>query len=265
MSLFAVEAHRVLSRRITKILVLVCLGAIVLIAILVFVNTSDTVTSTHDDRFIATDFVRDQAGESGIVAAVALPLVLFVLILSASLVGGDWRAGTIGVLLTWEPRRVRVLLVKALVTALAAATFVIVLEVLLIGALWPSAVFHGTTAGTDAEFWRELAGELLRVGFVAAVVALIGFSFASLGRNTAAALAGVVVYFVIVENVIRTFASGWARWFFSDNLFVVILGSAEDAEAEFSTTAGSSALLLAAYAAAFVLIAVAAFRARDVA
>jgi ABC-2 type transport system permease protein len=264
-ALFAVEARRVLARRITKVLLLVGLAAIVLVGILVFVNTSDTVTATTDDRFVATDLVKDSEGDVGIVAGVAPFAILFVLLLSASLVGAEWRAGTIGVLLTWEPRRGRVLLTKAAAAALAGAVLVLVLELLLIGALWPSAVLHGTTAGTDAEFWRGLGGALLRTGFAGGVVALIGFSFASVGRNTATALGGVVVYFVIIENVIRTFASGWARWFFSDNLFVVILGGAEDADTDFSTTVTSSALLLAGYAAAFLLIALAWFRARDVA
>jgi ABC-2 type transport system permease protein len=157
-----------------------------------------------------------------------------------------------------------VLMTKAVTAALAGAVLVVVLQLLLIGALWPSAMLHGTTAGLDAEFWRGLGGAFLRSAFAGAVVALIAFSFASVGRNTAAALGAVVAYFVVIENLIRTFASGWARWFFSDNLFVVLLGSAEEADAEFSTTVPSSALLLAGYAAVFLLVALAWFRARDV-
>jgi hypothetical protein len=54
-------------------------------------------------------------------------VVLLGVALAASLGGADWSAGTMTTLLTWEPRRIRVLLVRALVVA---AVYVVVLMLL---------------------------------------------------------------------------------------------------------------------------------------
>lgn len=263
-ALLAVEVRRILARRLVKVLVLVGLAAAVLIGVLVFVNTSSDPAAIADDTFDAREFVRDANGEAGIISGTAFVPLMLALILSASLAGAEWRAGTLPVLLTWEPRRTRVLLAKVAAAAATGAAVVIVLEVALMVAVWPSAVFHGTTAGTDLGFWADVAGDLLRVGAAGACVAVVAFSVAFLGRNTTAALAATVAYFILVENVIRVFRSGWARWFFTDNLFVFLLGSADDADVDFSASVPGSAAILGVYAGILLVAALAWFQARDV-
>src|SRR5439155_2452759 len=44
-----------------------------------------------------------------------VPLVLLAWVLSASFIGAEWHAGTVTTLLTWEPRRIRVLVAKVAV------------------------------------------------------------------------------------------------------------------------------------------------------
>ena len=50
-------------------------------------------------------------------------VVLLGVLLGATLAGADWTAGTMGTLLTWEPRRVRVHLVRVLVTVVVVLVF----------------------------------------------------------------------------------------------------------------------------------------------
>jgi hypothetical protein len=68
----------------------------------------------------------------------------------------------------------------------------------------------------------------------------------------------------VVENVIRLFRAGWGRWFFTDNLFVFLLGNAEDADVDFTGSSAGSAAVLLVYAAVLILASVGWFRVRDV-
>ena len=61
-------------------------------------------------------------------------VVLLGVALAASLGGADWSAGTMTTLLTWEPRRIRVLLIRAIVVALVVALVTLFLQGVLLGA-----------------------------------------------------------------------------------------------------------------------------------
>ena len=58
-----------------------------------------------DDRF-------SYAGLPGILLGITPTLVILSWVLASSFIGAEWRANTIGPLLTWEPRRIRLLLAK---------------------------------------------------------------------------------------------------------------------------------------------------------
>ena len=53
--------------------------------------------------------------------------------IGATAVGGDYRAGTVGTPLTWEPRRLRVAGARLLATAVVAITVYLVVVGVLIG------------------------------------------------------------------------------------------------------------------------------------
>lgn len=243
-TLLDVEVRRYLARRLNRLFALIGLAAVALAGLLVFVNTSK---ESVEDQFLATDLAGTVQNDGGILAAAALAWVVISFVLGASFVGAEWRAGTMTTLLTWEPRRLRAFAAKALVAAGLGAAVVVVLDLLLFGVLWPSAVFHGTTEGVDADFWRAVGRVLLRAGVGGAMMALIGFTIASLGRNTAAALSVVFAYFIVIENVIRGLRPGWAKWLLFDNLAVLLLGGSGPAETDFSRSALGAALVLCLY------------------
>jgi ABC-2 type transport system permease protein len=190
-------------------------------------------------------------------------LIAMLVVLSASYIGAEWHAGTMTTLLTWEPRRVRVFLAKALVAAAMAFLGLLVLQGVLALVLLPAAVFRGTTHGIDATWIRSVAGLLARGGAAAALAAMMTCSLAFLGRNTAAALGIAFGYIAVVEPILRAVRPKWAPWFVFDNAAALVLGNRVDA-ALFVRSPLGAGLVLGAYAATGLLVAGAVFVRRDV-
>jgi ABC-type transport system involved in multi-copper enzyme maturation permease subunit len=198
-----------------------------------------------------------------ILAGMSWFAILLGWLLGASLVGAEWHAGTMATLLTWEPRRVRVLLAKLVAAGALACTLAVLLQLLLGAALLPAGLLRGTTEGIDAGWMRSLSGVGLRVAAVSIIGALIGFSIAAISRNTAAALGIAFGYFAIVENAIRGLRPHWTPWLLGDNVAVVITNQPQNFPLVDRSTLGA-ATLVACYALALVIVAVATFRRRDI-
>jgi ABC-2 type transport system permease protein len=167
-------------------------------------------------------------------------------------------------LLTWEPRRVRVLAAKLAVVSALAFVGYLLLQAILGLILAPTAVFKGTTEGVGGEWFRHVISFLLRGGATAAIAATFGAALATIGRNTAAALGVAFGYFAIVEPLLRALRPKWQPWLLVDNVATFTLGSS-GSNAEFSSRSATGAgLLIGVYAIALAAAAVAVFRARDV-
>lgn len=184
-------------------------------------------------------------------------------LLGASLIGAEWHAGTMATLLTWEPRRVRVLLAKLIAAGALACTLTVGLQLLLGVTLLPAGLLRGTTQGIDADWIRSLSGVGLRVAAVSIVGALIGFSIAAISRNTAAALGTAFGYFAIAENAIRGLRPHWTPWLLGDNIAVVITNQPQNFPLVDRSTLGA-ATLVGCYTLTLVVVAVATFRRRDI-
>jgi hypothetical protein len=210
-----------------------------------------------DSRFDLNGLRDILLGTSFLLAAVGL-------ILGASFVGAEWHWGTVATLLTWEPRRVRVLLVKAVICAGAVFVLLLALEAVFSLVLWLDAATRGITEGTGGAAWlRSVVGMAARCAAVGAFAAAVGLAVATVGRNTAAALGAVFVYFAIVERLISGLRPLWQRWLIGDNVAMFLTGL-DNRDPPLHRTMTSSGMLLLSYAAALAAIAVAWFRARDV-
>jgi len=129
-------------------------------------------------------------------------VVLLGVALAASLGGADWSAGTMTTLLTWEPRRVRVLLVRALVVALSVAFVTLLLQAILFGSFSLAVALRGTSLGAPSGLLGTAALTGLRVSTVAVGFGLVALAIATIGRSTVAALGVLFGYLVLVEGVI---------------------------------------------------------------
>ena len=244
--LLASEFRRFRSRRLVK--------ALVALELLAIVATGVIVLFTQE---------YDLVGLPDVLMGTSLVLVSVAWVLGASAIGADWHAGHVTTILTWEPRRGRVMLAK--IVASLASVFVVSLTIqaLLGAALAVAAAGAGSTTGADAAWLAESAGVALRVAVLSTIFAGFGFGLAAAGRNTAVALGVGFGYLVIVENLVRGLRPQWTPWLLTDNSGLFILGSPIDFPQVGRSTIGAG-LYLAVVGAALLLAAAALFRARDV-
>lgn len=257
MTLLLVEIRRCLSRRLVWVLVGIGLLAIVITALIAIANKP----GPFDPPFYLTD-LWPADGDPPSLAVASVFLVIGGLLGGASMVGADWRSGTMATLLTWEPRRERVALAKLAAAGLLAWGIAMALLVLLVLLLVPAA---STTEGADGEWLRVLAGGIFRTGAMTAMAAVVGGSIAMVGRNTAAAFAVAFAYLMIGENVVRAWKPWLRSWLLGENGTIFLLGRGfDDVEFLFGRSFGEAALTLTAYTVALAGVAVASLRARDI-
>jgi ABC-type transport system involved in multi-copper enzyme maturation permease subunit len=132
-------------------------------------------------------------------------VVLLGVALAASLGGADWSAGTMTTLLTWEPRRIRVLLIRALVVSVVVAFVTLFLQGVLLGAFSLAVALRGTSLGAPPGLLGTAVMTGLRVSTVAVGFGLVALSVATIGRSTVAALGVLFGYLVLFEGVIAGF------------------------------------------------------------
>ena len=258
--LIRVEIRRALSRHLVQRLVLAAVAAIVLLGVIMFLTTDpvpgggdvkqpdpaveravleECLAETGGDeedycRFVARQQAQAATGDTGAhVRLVDLPevvggtsFILFIAALAAagSFVGAEWRFGTMAALLTWEPRRARVLLSKVAAAALVGGAIAIVLQLLVMLAAMPSVLAHGDTVGADAAFWRDTAGQVLRITAITELSIIVGFAIATVTRNAGAAIGGAFIWFAVLENILRGLRPGWNEWLLGTNAVVFLLG-----------------------------------------
>jgi ABC-2 type transport system permease protein len=117
-------------------------------------------------------------------------------------VGADYRSGTVGTLLTWEPRRVRVALARILAVALVAIAIYVVVMGVFVGGWALGAAQRGSTAGLGADFWPDLAAVGGRSVVVVGVLAVVTAALAFVTRSTVGAVIVWFGYLIGVEAVL---------------------------------------------------------------
>lgn len=225
-------------------------------------------TAAHvdaDDRLFLTNLWRsEEEGGDSILAVTAIFLGIGAFVGGASMVGAEWKAGTFTTLLTWEPRRLRVAVVKLLTAGALALLVAMLLQLLFVAALLPTVLLRGTTEGADAEwFWGALGG-FTRSATLAAIGAVVGAAVAMVGRSTSAALGAAFAYLAVLEAILRAWKPEQSRWLVAENAAIFLTGRRLE-NAPFDRPFVTAALTLAAFTVGLVGAAAATFRSRDVA
>ncbi len=218
---------------------------------------------SDDPRFELTELWPDDPAdeENGILPTLSLLGFFVALVIGASLVGAEYRAGTMETLLTWEPRRVRVVVTKLATAAVVAFGFYLGFQVLLSLALLPTAVFRGVTEGADGAWLGHLVGSSLRTGAIVAGLAVVGGSLAMIARNTGGAIAFVFAYLIGVEIIVRNLRDGWEDWFVLPNILLVM--GLTPSGVELSRSTAGAVVVLLCYLAVLVAVTTVTFRTRD--
>ena len=265
--LIAVEIRRLVSRRLVRAISLLAVLGIAVAAVVTLIRSHRGVGTVSGPGGIGSVVVLDPrfhlAHLKDAFKGTVVPVVAAAWLLAASFVGAEWHAGTMGTLLTWEPRRIRVLAAKAVAALALAFLATVAFQVLLGLALAPAAVLRGTTEGIDATWFRDTAFVILRGAALASVFAAIGFSIASVARNTGAALGVGFFYLLVLEQFMAALKPGWRPWMLVPNSAVFVAGQ-QIPEIAPGRTVVEAAVILLAYTAGLLTIAGAMFQRRDV-
>lgn len=209
-----------------------------------------------DDRFPTQDLPEVLMGTTA-------PLTILALVMGAASIGGDWPTRSVTTLLTFEPRRVRVLAAKAVAVALGAIGLYLLGQALILAGLAPAIVLNGT--GDTAGSWStDMAGVLARSSVLVAVLAVVGFAGASVARTTTVVLGAAFGYVVVVENVVRAYLSDWTEWLLLGNAAALVSGADKAVDVMGGSALGAGAYLVA-LAVTLMVVAGFVFARRDIA
>ncbi len=151
--------------------------------------------------------------------AVATSALLFVI--GATYVGAEWSTRSMVALLFWQPRRLKVLGVKAAVLAAAALVLAVLAQAAWTGTALLLAETRGTT-DVPRGFWANVLEVQARGALLVVLMGLLGFGIANLLRNTGAALGVAFAYFVVLENGVRGLYPRGAQWLLTENAMALL-------------------------------------------
>jgi ABC-2 type transport system permease protein len=213
--------------------------------------------TADDPRFHRNRLRGVLQGVSGALAVIAWGL-------GASLVGAEFASRSMTTLLTWETRRGRVFVAKAVAAVVALTVFALVVLVLVSLAMWPALALHGGPLRPNDPTLATLAGTIARGTALSALAAAMGFAIAAIGRNTAAALGAGFAYIIVLENILGSSIVRWRRWLLLGNVIVFVSGH-DDAGEVTGRTVTAAGIFLTAVAVTLLASAAGTFYRRDVA
>ena len=265
MTLLLIEMRRALHRRVVWVLIVLAFVGIALLGVIAFTDSAGrTVAELHTDgthpAVMADWWVA--GGGDGILMIAGLPLLLGALFGGASVVGAEWRAGTVTTVLTWEPRRLRLHVARTAACCILAFVISFALQALFLAAILPAVLANGTTAGTDAEWWGALLAAMGRLALLTGAAAALAASLATLGRNTAFALTAVFAWLAVGENLVRGLKPSLQPLLLGDNLSIVLTW-AQLESADFTRSPAIAALVIVAYCGVIVVASAVLFLRRD--
>ncbi len=269
MRLLGSEIRRLTSRRLVRWSLVVSL---VLVVVLVVIVTAKSDTGSFDPgdamRMTQLWLTRATAESRGLnrdnaIATISILTYLLVVVIGASAVGAEYRAGTVGTILTWEPRRVRLLAARLAAAAIVAMVFFLVVHAAFIGAWALGVAINGRSGGADAGFWRDLLLLLGRATLLAGALAVVSGAVTTLVKNTGGAMGIWFGYLIAVEGILRGQVDSAIPWFLTINVgaFYAWETVAQNGQ---SVSAGPAGLRVALYVVLLGGAALAVFQRRDV-
>ncbi len=151
-------------------------------------TTRPTVATLRRDRRLNISRHYSEA-----VGGVGVAMVLVAFIVGASFVGAEFGAGSLSTQLIFEPRRTRVVTVKALAVGIGLALTAIVLLLYLGVLMYAGSELRGVVNGLDSTWFAARAGDLVRVGAAVALAGILAYAITVVARRTVAAVAGLLI------------------------------------------------------------------------
>jgi hypothetical protein len=261
------EMRRALHRRVVWVLIALALIGVATLGIVAFVSSAGKTLAElskegEDHPALMVNWWTAGGGD-GILLIAGLPLLLGGVLGGATVLGAEWRAGTMTTVLTWEPRRLRVHAVRLISALVLAILIAFVLETLFLLAALPAVLVHGSTAGTDGAWWVSLIGAMMRIALMTGAAAVLAGSLATIGRGTTFALGAIFGWIAIAENLIRGLKPGLKPHLLGENLSIVLTW-APLSNVDFTREVPAAVAALLAYVTVIVVVCASSFLRRDV-
>lgn len=207
-ALYGSELRRLVARRAVRVALAVALGVTVLVVVVATLRSTGTGPFDHTMR-LRTLWLEDRGGTRE-TTVLAMSVYVFVLLvgLGATAIGGDYRAGTVGTPLTWEPRRVRLASARLLAVSTVAVGIYLLVTGVLVGGWYLGAATRGSTAGVSAHFWSDLAGVVARCTLTAVVLSVVTAGIVLITRSTVGGILAWFGYAIAIEGVLGSRITG---------------------------------------------------------
>jgi hypothetical protein len=261
------EMRRALHRRAVRVLIAIALVGCALAGVIAYLTSAGKTLAqlrvaqdspaVMSNWWIADDHV-------GVLSVGMFFLFLGGFFAGATVAGGEWRAGTVTTVLTWEPRRLRLHGARLGSGAILALVISFGLQVVFLASFMPAVVANGTTDGVDGSFWMSLVVVMARTSVITAAAAILAMSLATAARNTAFAVIAMFAWIVVIEGLIRTLKPSLSSWLWGESVTTVTAWSRLD-NVELARDPLLSAATLAAYVTVIVGGAALSFTRRDIA
>jgi ABC-2 type transport system permease protein len=264
MRVVGVEFRRAVARRTTRVIAGLALLGILIAVIVVFIRSGHTAVFFAPDgsaRIIRQYYFLTTLTDT--FRGTSFLCIVLAGVLGATFLGAEWHTGSMTTTLTWETRRIRLWVGKALAAAIVVFLLVLLLQVVLGLLLTVVAALRGRTSGTDAAWLAQTIAIGLRVALLSAMAGTMAAAVAMVGRNTAAALGIGAIYLGVVEGLIGGYRPGWQPWLIGVNL-ISFVGTPDGIPFVPGRSMVGSGILLALYAVGLAIVAGVVFRARDV-
>lgn len=260
-ALLAAEVRRVLSRHLVWTLAALAVGGSAIAGAISFASTGG---ARHPDRNpTLVDLWKPGTAEGLLVPAIAL-LALGTLLGGASMIGAEWRHGTMAGVLCWEPRRLRVAVAKLGASAVVAVMIAASLMVVFVTALLPTLVLHGSAREADSGWWLAALGGAGRGLVLVALVSVLAGAVTLATRNTAFVLGGAFIYLNVVERSLVAWKPRLASWTLLENIGSFIPWMPLD-DVPHGPTPAEAAIHLVVVVGVISLVATRSFMRRDIA
>jgi ABC-2 type transport system permease protein len=246
----AVRAQLLVLRRPAVLASL--LGALPALAVLasslVFVGADDVPPAPGESgpgSGVTLTGLAEAGGMTAGFSATAGLLGLMVLVLFLSLTAGEHTRGTLRVLLTREPRRLR--LVGGQVVAVLLLTYAALALALLASSA--TALIAASARDIPTEAWttgvalREAALDGLRAAAAATGYGLLGAALGTLVRSLPVALGIGLAWFLPLEHIVQNNWAGAGRWF--PGLLMEALSAGGTSQTSVARALGAGGLLVA--------------------
>ena len=186
LNLTIAETIRLLSRRMTRFFPLALAVLMIIGGVIAFF-----VVQIEDDplSFVDDIVALGPNGEISVLGPMGFLIPIMAFVIGASYFGADEKTGMIENLLTWEPRRLRLVAARAIGGSLSVFVIAALLSAFLVVVLLVLTTILDSADGAS-EVLGEVALAVIRSGIIGSFFFLIGFGLTLLSNSSIASIVG---------------------------------------------------------------------------